>query len=253
MGTSTSQPARVLLVGEQKMLFWGLQQLIDGQRPLMSVVGIALSDAEAIRLAQDATPNLILLDVDSYTGNWLELVPNLYSLCRGRLIALTAGEDEAVTDAVVLAGGHGVVSKTEPAERLVMALRKVHGGELWIDREAVGRVFHAMRNGGNDKSSGEQPHDLLTPGERKIVNALVRGSGAPNKVLASQLDISERTLRNHLTSIYQKLGLSNRLDLYVYALRHALVSDGGAPADPACIACPRRLRVRQAPPPKPTS
>jgi two-component system, NarL family, nitrate/nitrite response regulator NarL len=101
---------------------------------------------------------------------------------------------------------------------------KVHEGELWIDRSATSRIFMEMaRQKAAEHNDPEQSKiATLTARERQAIAAVASDASAPGKVIAGRLCISEHTLRNHLRSIYNKLGLANRVDLYPYATRHRL-------------------------------
>jgi len=106
---------------------------------------------------------------------------------------------------------------------LVMrSIEKVHQGELWLDHEMMARVFGEMTRprAAAKADPEEEKQSQLTVKERKIAAAIVAGNGMTNKSLAESLFISEHTLRNYLVSMYKKLGVSNRLELYVYASRH---------------------------------
>jgi two-component system, NarL family, nitrate/nitrite response regulator NarL len=123
-----------------------------------------------------------------------------------------------------MTGVRGVVKKCEPPQILLKAIERVHEGELWIDRGAAGRIFLEMARLKVAQRNDPQQLQIatLTSRERQTIAAVAGDASAPGKVIASRLCISEHTLRNHLTSIYSKLGLSNRLDLYAYAARHNL-------------------------------
>jgi len=138
-----------------------------------------------------------------------------------RVILLTACVDEAVLDQAVLMGLRGVLRKTDTRELLLKAIDKVHGGQLWIDRSSTGRLFIELAR---QKSHSDDDPRLasLTMRERQTIEAIAVDSSAPAKVIADRLCISPHTLRNHLTSIYSKLGVTSRLDLYAYATRHRL-------------------------------
>jgi DNA-binding NarL/FixJ family response regulator len=126
----------------------------------------------------------------------------------------------------VLRGASGVVHKQEPAETLLRAIEKVHRGELWLDRSTTGRMFVELSRGKAGEANGadHRPLTALTPREREIIAQLVAEPGADNKRLADKLHIGEHTLRNHLSRIYDKLGVPNRLELYVFAQRHGIAA-----------------------------
>jgi len=114
--------------------------------------------------------------------------------------------------------------KDAAAEQVLQTIERMHHGELCLDNETMSRVFaefvDAKRTHKIDPEAEKQA--ALTCKERKIIHTVVDGNGASNKALAERLFITEHTLRNHLTSIYQKLEVSNRLELYVYAVKHQL-------------------------------
>ena len=109
-------------------------------------------------------------------------------------------------------------------EQVLNAIQRVHNGELCIDAQAMGRVFSELT--APKKPAKVNPEEAklasLTQKERHVIRAVVEGSGAPNKTLASRLFVTEHTFRKHLTSIYQKLRMANRLELYIYAIKHQL-------------------------------
>jgi DNA-binding NarL/FixJ family response regulator len=117
----------------------------------------------------------------------------------------------------------GIVHKEVPAAQVLKAIEKIHRGELWFDAATMERVFGQLLRARNAPEPAPAPHASLTARERAIVSAAVRHGGRGNHEVARRLFISEHTLRNHLTSIYRKLNVSNRLEMYVYATRHGLV------------------------------
>ncbi len=119
-----------------------------------------------------------------------------------------------------------MVCKDEPAEVILRAIEMVHAGEVWINRALVGRVLSAMHGGGAERHHDPDAERIatLTNRERQIVAAVVRNCGAKGVVIAEVLNISENTLRNHLSVIYEKLGVRNRLELFAFASEHRIGS-----------------------------
>lgn len=215
---------RVMLIDDHQTLLWGLEKLIQGQKPRMEVAGVARSCAEALTKIAGLVPDVVLLDLDLNGECAVDIIPALLSAPASKVLILTAGCEQDVLDMAVLRGARGVLHKGEPAEQVLKAIEKVHLGELWLDHQRLGRVFCEMID-----PKPAQPADAdaaraatLTARERDIVRIVVQASGASNRAIAQRLFISEHTLRNHLSSIYQKLGVGNRLELYVYATRHQL-------------------------------
>jgi len=220
---------RVLIVDDHPTLTWGLERLIGSQAPRMEVVATAGSTEQALALAQHHRPDVVLLDLDLDGHSSLGLLPALTQL-GARVLVLTGERRQEVLDQALHLGAHGVLGKDAPAQRVLQAVDKVHEGEFWMDRKTLSRVLHGLVGRREDAPSPERRKlEALTARERKIIEVVRDGSGASNKALAARLFISEHTLRNHLSSIYQKLGVANRLALYVYAQQHL---PGGQDASP---------------------
>jgi two-component system nitrate/nitrite response regulator NarL len=148
----------------------------------------------------------------------------LLSNAGSRVLILTGERQQKTLDLAVLGGARGVLRKDAAAEQVLEAIEKTHKGELCVDNETMSRVFSEFMD---SKRAPKLDHEgekqaSLTAKERQIIQTVVDGNGASNKALAERLFITEHTLRNHLCSIYQKLGVSNRLELYVYAIKHQL-------------------------------
>lgn len=229
----SEETIRVMLVDDHRTMLWGLTALIQGQRPGMAVVCEARTCSEALDRIAEFDPDVLLLDIDMNGENGLDILPGLLAGRSTRVLILTAGRDQAMLDLAVQRGARGILHKDASAEHVLKAIEKVHGGELWLDQETLGRVFGALIN--PVKFEAREDPELkkqatLTAREKKIIRTVLDESGAPNKTIANKLFISEHTLRNHLTSIYQKLAVANRLELYVYASKHRL---GGPAAETA--------------------
>lgn len=219
-----ASPICVLAVSEFPLVGWALEQLVAARNPRMRAGGVAKDVIEAKTLLATGVHDVVVVDIDGEAG--LTAVEALQGRTRGRILALTEGRDLALHDAAVLAGACGVVRKTEPVEVLLKAIECVHGGEIWVDRQAAGRIFFELAR--RKKIEQEADPDaakiaLLTRKERLTVAEVARDASATPRQIADRLHISENTLRNHLTSIYAKLGLGNRLELHTYAQRHALL------------------------------
>ncbi len=227
-------PIRVMLVDDHKTMLWGLERLI-GEDPRMNVVGTAINREQAIAVALECSPDVILLDIDLNGVCSLDFLQMLLADGTTRALVFTGTRDQMLLDRAIVCGARGILSKDADSEVLLRAIQKIHDGELWMDHAMMSRVFgeitRARSSVAPDPESEKQA--LLTSRERKVIHAVMAGNGAPNKALAEQLFISEHTLRNHLVSIYRKLGVKNRLELYVYAIKHQLDEDSQAMFLPA--------------------
>jgi DNA-binding NarL/FixJ family response regulator len=218
-----------MLVDDHRSVLWGLEKLIDGERPKMEVIAKATTCASAIEAARQSNPDVVVLDLDLAGENGSDIIPALIEERSTRVLILTGIRDGKARENSILRGACGLVHKEEPAETLLKAIEKVHCGELWLDRATTARVFVELSK---QKHSEVEPEKRklasLTLREREIVGQLVADPGADNRRLADRLHIGEHTLRNHLSRIYDKLGIPNRLELYVYAQRHGLSSPAPA-------------------------
>lgn len=234
MTTETSASIRVFLIHGQRCVLWGLERLIETQQPAMQVAGTAQSCAEALGRINDAAQDVILLDVDTDDEDRLAAIAELKARSHAKILVLTGSRDELLHDDAVLSGANGVVRKESPAETIVSAIDKVHAGQLWLDRAATGRIFGELSKlrSSQETDPDQARIETLTARERQIVTVAADHPGTNAKSLAQMLGVSEHTLRNHLTSIYEKLGVPGRIALYAFAQKHGLTSTSSSPRRP---------------------
>jgi two-component system, NarL family, nitrate/nitrite response regulator NarL len=214
---------RVMLVDDHRTVLWGLEKLIESEAPKMKVIAKATSCAAAIAEAERAKPDVVVLDLDLAGESGVAIIPELINGRGTRVLILTGVKDNKVREESVLRGACGIVRKDESAETLIKAIEKVYRGELWLDRTTTGRVFVELsRANGEVVCPEKRKFASLTPREREVVERIVVDPGMDNRRLATKLHIGEHTLRNHLSRIYDKLGVPNRLELYVYAQRQGV-------------------------------
>lgn len=215
---------KVFLIDDHKSVLWGLQRLVESASPTMRVVGQATSWSAALPLVVDAQPDIILLDLDLGAESGLDAIPHFVQARAGKILVVTGMRDSLKHDNAVVAGARGVVEKEDSAETILSAIRKVHEGQIWLPRFAVDRILAELSK--KDIPAKPNPDQLriesLTLRERDVVEAVASSPGANARMIAASLFISEHTLRNHLTSIYLKLEVSSRLELYAFAQRHRL-------------------------------
>jgi two-component system, NarL family, nitrate/nitrite response regulator NarL len=212
---------RVLLVNSHQIVLWGLEKLINAESPRMEVVGKATNGPDAAHIAREKKPDILLLDLFLGVEKAANLIPGLLREGQFHIIIFTAFHDQAAIEEAVLNGARGVMYKEEPTENILKAIEKVHAGELWLGRSTTGRIFiNFIRAGQKPADSITKKMGALTKKERAIVIAFANHAGASNKKIAQKLCISEQTLRNHLTSIFSKLEITNRFDLFMFAKLH---------------------------------
>lgn len=210
-----------MLVDAHRMVLCGLQRLIDDEKPELEVVATATDVAAAQELAATAKPDVVLVDVELATEKDASLVPGLINGGDTRVLVLSGARD-GKHELAILRGACGVIHKDDTPDRLIQAIRKVHEGQLWLDRSTTGRLFVELSRQKSQAANdpAKRKLDSLTEREHDVVRSLAKQPGADNKTLASTLHIGEHTLRNHLSRIYDKLGVPNRLELYVFVQRH---------------------------------
>lgn len=218
---ATEEAIRVVIVGGHALARAGLKSIF-ASREGIGVVGEAGSKSDALGLVEREQPDIILLDLDMGEGGGLELIPNLLEMCpNAKLIALTGIQDKQMYRKAVRLGAVGLMHKDQTPAMLIKAVERVHAGEAWLDRCLTATVLGEISRGGPRESNPEAARIAsLTDREREVVSAV--GAGLKNKQIAEMLFISEVTVRHHLTSIYSKLDVSNRLELIIYAYRHGL-------------------------------
>ena len=219
MGTKQQEPIRILIVDDHAIVRAGLRMLID-QNPAMTVVGVAGNRVEALELAASQQPNLILLDILLGEEDGLAFLPELReAVANVRVLVLTGLRSTESQRRAIVAGAMGVVLKEHAAEVLIKAIHKVHEGEVWLDRTMMGSVLEEMTQ--TPETDPEQAKIAsLTDREREVIGLIAQG--LKNKQIGQRLFISETTVTHHLTSIFSKLEVSDRLELVIYAFANKL-------------------------------
>jgi DNA-binding NarL/FixJ family response regulator len=157
----------------------------------------------------------------------IPLVETLIQKTGGKVILLTSNRNPALQDRAILKGARGIVLKTDPPETLLKALDKISQGELWLNRNATSRILMKATESNTSKDLSEEQArlTLLTPKEEKVTRAIQLYPKKTLREVAETLHISEHTLRNHLASTYDKLGVRNRLELFVFCGKYQKTDD----------------------------
>lgn len=222
MASQASSGIRILLVDDHVVVRAGIRMIIQS-RPEMAIAGEAGTRDEALAIAASEQPDIILLDLDLGGDSGMDVLSALRETSsEARIIVLTGLRDPAVHRRAVLLGAMGIVSKEKAAEVLINAIERVHAGEAWLDPSLVAGVLGEVSRAGKTKKADPEETKItsLTNRERQVV--VLIGEGIKNKEIADRLFISETTVRHHLTSIFSKLELADRVELLIYAFRHGL-------------------------------
>ena len=215
---SSTAAISVLLVDDHRSLLWGLGRLIETAGPQMRVADSVTCARDALAAVKKHAPDVVLLDLDLGEESGLDLISQVCG--DAQVLIFTGSRDVGMHQRAMLAGARGILHKAERAEVILKAIARVHAGEPWLDRGSLGKLLDVL---GRQAADADTPaHSTLTAAERKVVAAVVRHKGSPNKVIAASLHLSEHTLRNHLASIYSKLGIHRRVDLVLYGIEHKL-------------------------------
>ena len=211
----------IVIADAQPIFREGLQKLLEAKAGLR-VVGVAADGEETVRLVRRLKPKVLLLDLSMPKVPGLEALRELSKLgIQTRTIVLTAAiEKEQVMEALEL-GARGIVLKDSALELLLKSLRCVSDGQYWVDNESVSDLIQALRRMTPDHRPSRDFG--LTSREMQVIALIV--AGYTNKDLARKLGISAHTAKHHLTNIFDKLGVSNRLELVLFALHHRLINE----------------------------
>lgn len=221
MSTKAKNPIRILLVDDHAIVRDGLRMLIESQTG-MKVVGEAGNRKEALQLATSVSPDLVLLDLDLGDENGLTFLSELREVAKNaRILVLTGLKDSDAHRQAIRLGAMGVVLKEHAAGVLIKAIEKVHAGEVWVDRSTMGSLLQEMTRPDSDELDPDKAKVAsLTDRERQVITLIAEG--LKNKQIAERLFLSETTITHHLSSIFAKLEVSDRLELVIYSFRHNL-------------------------------
>jgi two-component system nitrate/nitrite response regulator NarL len=222
MTASSEKPIRIVIIESQTLMRAGLRLIVE-RSPDLKVVG-EVGDAQAgLDTISGQKPDIILFKLDPARSIGLDMIRKMANVSNcSRIILLAYPEETKVALAAIGEGILGIVWWTQTPEILIKAIQKVHAGEIWIERSMIANLLSGMAN--NHRLIPQDPHAesiaQLSLRERQVIKEI--GQGLKNDQIAKKLCLSATTIRHHLTSIYGKLGVSDRLELLVFAHRNGL-------------------------------
>jgi DNA-binding NarL/FixJ family response regulator len=203
---------RVLLADDHGVVRDGLGRLISALDDV-ELVGVAGDGAEAVEQARLKSPDVVLMDLDMPVLDGIEATRRLLQeRPETAVVVLTAFSDRARITGALEAGACGYLLKDVDAERVADAIREAARGESPLDPRAARTIL--------DARAAPDPLAGLSQREREVLGLLVEG--LPNKLIARRLEISEKTVKAHLTSIFRELGVTDRTQAALWAERHGV-------------------------------
>jgi DNA-binding NarL/FixJ family response regulator len=216
---TTTRPITIMIVDDHVVIRSGLRMLIEYDQR-MQVVAQAGNKAEALERAASERPDVIVLDLVLGDEDGLSFLPELCQASpTSRVLVLTGVQNPDAHRRAIRRGAMGIVLKEHAADQLLKAIMKVNDGEVWIERSMMGSMIQEF-----NKPAMVDPEiakiESLTDREREVIGLI--GEGLKNKQVGERLFISETTVTHHLSSVFSKLEVSDRLELIIYAFRHGL-------------------------------
>jgi len=213
-GEGTRGPVRVLIADDHPIVREGLRRLLSLEDDV-EIVGEAADGDATVALVEKLDPDIVLLDLRMPGMDGFAALQRLQRLGKKtRVIVLTASEDKNEFVQAMKLGCSGIVLKQTAADLIIKSIRKVHAGEIWLDSHTTAAVMRQFASPSEPAMQGgarARDRSPLSHREREIV-ALV-AQGYKNKEMAEKMFISEQTIKNHLHNIFDKLGVSDRLEL----------------------------------------
>jgi DNA-binding NarL/FixJ family response regulator len=217
--TKAKPVIRILVADDHAIFRDGLRKLLEGADEIQ-IVGEASNGNECVKMLGKFKPDILLLDLRMPEKDGLGVLEEVnFDSLPTRVIVLTAAEDDRDVVRAMRLGARGVVLKQSASDLLVKSIRKVFDGEIWLDNRMTAEVIDAFKKSAEAGQRREKP--LLSDREKEIVQLVAQGFR--NREIGEKLFISEQTVKNHLHNIFDKLGVSDRLELALYAIHHRLI------------------------------
>ena len=222
MKSISSEQIRIVIVNSHTLTRAGLKMLLESC-PEFKVVGETGKTLEAVELVSSLKPDIILLKLDPINSIELDIIKKFTrkSKC-SRIILLARSDENLLQVKAVKEGVLGIILETQTPNILFKAIQKVNAGEVWIERSMMANLLNGLNNSQHyiDQDPITKSISQLSVREHQVIQQI--GQGRKNSQIAEALYLSETTVRHHLTTIYAKLGVSDRLELLVFAHRHGL-------------------------------
>ena len=219
----TTPRIRVAIVDDHTLFREGIKKILSLEQDV-EVVGDATDGEEVLGLLNRCPIDIMLLDIKMEKINGLQILPQIIDQYpQLKVIILTAQVSLAESVKAIRDGARGIILKHAASEFLIKGIHKVIDGELWADSSTMTQVVESLSRKFRVDGRPERGRKDLSERETEVV--VLIASGHRNKEIASKLFISEQTVKTHLSNIFQKLGVNDRLELALYAMRNGLASN----------------------------
>jgi DNA-binding NarL/FixJ family response regulator len=211
-------PIRVAIIDDHPIVRAGMRMVLNGV-PEIQIVGEGVNGMEALRLVAELKPDVLVLDVNLPDINGLEVTRRLRAAGNATpVLILTVHDDSQMVFGLLKAGATGYVLKDDTLETLASAIQAVAHGQTWLSSRIT---EHVVQRALGENKSPANPSPGLTPREMEVLYWL--GLGLDNEEIARKLTLTMRTVQNHVSTIYSKLGVDSRAEAILYAIRHGWV------------------------------
>ena len=218
----SDEPIRVLIVDDHALFRRGLVMVLEQEKDI-DLVGEAGDGAEAVNIAQETMPDVVLMDVRMPRRGGIEATSQIKAIApHTKILMLTISDEEADLYDAIKAGASGYLLKEISIEEVANAIRQVHAGQSMISPSMASKLlteFATMVKKTDEKPAAAQPR--LTEREMEVLRLVAKGRN--NRDIAKELFISENTVKNHIRNILEKLHLHSRMQAVVYAVREKLL------------------------------
>ena len=206
---SASSPIRLVLIDDSEVVRTGLRTLL-GTDPGLSVIGEASNLATGVEASARLKPDVVLLDIRLPDGTGIEACRQILKRTpQSRVLILTSLLDDSIVDEAIRAGAHGYLLKEIDGRGLVNAIRDVALGKSILDPAVTARVMQILKSGG----TGRDAFASLSPQEKRVLGLIAEG--CTNKEVGVKLGLSEKTVKNYLSTVFEKLHVSRRAEAAV--------------------------------------
>lgn len=227
MSVSNNKDIRLILADDHAVVRTGTRQLLERQ-PDFQIVGEASDGVEAVQLAHDLQPDVVVMDVRMPRMSGVEATKRIKQECPAvRVLVLTAHDDDEYVFALLQSGADGYLLKTAEFEDLVKAIHTVAAGQSALAPEVAGKVVAQFTSGKSlPDVLADKPDDYDGLTERELGILRLVGKGLSNKQIGKELYISDRTVQAHLSNIFSKLGVGSRTEAVMHAVRKNWITTG---------------------------